>query len=143
MTEKPAFKMKTPLTLELFTDALKAAVEVDCPVSESQEFQGDCPFYIYVAFSGGIDSTVLFDLTHRAIEKIIENGLSFLSKSNQVDEKQVNIRLSCIHVNHNLSDDADSWQTHCQSQCLERNVGFIAKSVYIDTQKMGLEAAAR
>lgn len=75
---------------------------------------------LYVAFSGGLDSTVLLHLA-----------------------RQLSDDITAIHVNHNLSPNADAWQQHCQSLCEQWNVNFIAQSVHITEKGDGLEAEAR
>jgi tRNA(Ile)-lysidine synthase len=58
-----------------------------------------------VAFSGGIDSTVLL---HQLIH--------------QYPREQ----LRAIHVNHDLYPEADAWQAHCQKTCNDFNIPLIA-----------------
>ncbi len=54
----------------------------------------------HVAFSGGVDSTVLLHL---------------LSRLQQQGE--INVLLSAIHVHHGLQQEADRWADHCQKVC--------------------------
>ena len=82
---------------------------------------------IYVAYSGGMDSTILLHLMHKQ--------LSALNQSH---------RLVAIHVNHGLQQQADDWECHCLDYCRNLGVEFKALKVSIDdTRQKGVEAAAR
>ena len=48
----------------------------------------------YVAYSGGLDSTVLLHAMHEA-----------------------KLPIRAIHVNHHLQKQSDDWQQHCEQQC--------------------------
>jgi tRNA(Ile)-lysidine synthase len=78
---------------------------------------------VCVAYSGGIDSTVLLHLVSR------------LTPARQV---------RAVHVNHGLQPQAAAWQAHCAGQCARLGVPFAALAVAVDRQSgQGLEAAAR
>ncbi len=80
---------------------------------------------INIAYSGGIDSTVLL---HAVCE---------LSGASQ------NI-LRAIHINHQIHADAQSWQRHCQQQCDKLNVTFTSVEVDVAPHRAsGIEGAAR
>jgi tRNA(Ile)-lysidine synthase len=79
---------------------------------------------IYVAFSGGSDSSALLYLT-----------------SDLRDEYELNIE--AIHINHNLSNDSKIWEDHCKSICKKLNIPIIVRSVEIKPCGDGLESAAR
>jgi tRNA(Ile)-lysidine synthase len=79
---------------------------------------------IVVAYSGGLDSTVLL---HGVAQLYLAGSIPVVA----------------IHVNHNLSDNANDWQTHCQNVCQRLGVTFIARSVQITSNEKGLEAQAR
>ncbi|QJC33297.1 tRNA lysidine(34) synthetase TilS [Enterobacteriaceae endosymbiont of Donacia clavipes] len=78
---------------------------------------------ILVAYSGGIDSTVL---------------LYNLVKL----RKKYPILLRTIHINHNLNILSNNWSKTCMLQCQKWNVLFIKKDIKI-TQKNNIENYAR
>jgi tRNA(Ile)-lysidine synthase len=78
---------------------------------------------IAVAFSGGVDSTVLLDAAVRVA------GAS---------------RCVALHVHHGLSPHADAWLAHCQAFARERAVKFDARRVEVSRATgVSVEAAAR
>ncbi|MEO0314539.1 MAG: hypothetical protein RI928_995, partial [Pseudomonadota bacterium] len=80
---------------------------------------------IALAFSGGLDSTVLLHLAAAAC-------------------KQRGIKLFAFHIHHGLSPNADHWLAHCEAQAQQVGVGFVAREVQINPHdKLGIEQAAR
>jgi len=79
----------------------------------------------FVAFSGGLDSSILLELAHRYLTEFRQSNVT------------------AIHVHHGLSDHADHWLTHCEQVCQCLNVQLIAKRVVLSSNKKGLEEAAR
>lgn len=78
-----------------------------------------------VAFSGGLDSTVLLNLMHQ-----LQNEIPFY--------------LRAIHVNHGLSEHADDWANFCNQTCIDLNVPINIIPVSVDLSSgIGVEAAAR
>lgn len=78
-----------------------------------------------VAFSGGLDSTVLL---HLAAHYAAAKGFS----------------LFAFHVHHGLRPDADAWLSHCRNACEKVGARFDAQHVHVDlAQKEGVEALAR
>jgi tRNA(Ile)-lysidine synthase len=78
---------------------------------------------IAVAFSGGVDSSVLLDAAVRVA------GAS---------------RCVALHVHHGLSPHADAWLAHCQAFAQERGVEFDARRVEVSRASgVSVEAAAR
>jgi len=77
---------------------------------------------IVIAFSGGMDSTVLL---HAVAER--------------VDDKS---RVLALHVNHGLSVHADEWQRHCETVSIQLGVDYAHRRVSIGSDG-GTEAAAR
>lgn len=78
-----------------------------------------------LAFSGGLDSTVLL---HRLV----------LWRQQQPD-----ISLRAIHIHHGLSPNADAWVSHCQQLCDEWQVPLIVERVQLLDEGNGIEAQAR
>lgn len=64
------------------------------------------PSHIIIGYSGGVDSSVLLDIT-----------------------KDLDIPTIAIYVNHNIHPDALKWQLHCQTICNNANIDFIAHSL--------------
>lgn len=88
---------------------------------------------LLLAFSGGLDSTVLLDIL-----TILRNEQqAILSHSTQP------ITLRAIHIHHGLSKYADYWVYHCEQQCKQRNVPFNVFSVKLSDISEGIEASAR
>ncbi|RZF28351.1 tRNA lysidine(34) synthetase TilS [Paraburkholderia sp. UYCP14C] len=78
---------------------------------------------IAVAFSGGVDSSVLLDAAARVA------GAS---------------RCIALHVHHGLSPNADAWLAHCEAFARERGVEFDARRVDVSRAPgVSIEAAAR
>ncbi|MCX7554984.1 tRNA lysidine(34) synthetase TilS [Marinicella sp. S1101] len=67
----------------------------------------------WVAFSGGVDSTAL---------------LYAVSQIPILKEK-----LTALHINHNIQDDAKAWTEHCQSFCHQLEINLVIESVYPDS----------
>lgn len=74
---------------------------------------------LWVAYSGGIDSTVLLHAANEALRSD---------------------RLGAIHVNHGLSPNADRWEAHCSNIADSLGIRFESRSVLLRGNK---EAAGR
>ncbi|MES2104685.1 MAG: tRNA lysidine(34) synthetase TilS [Pseudomonadota bacterium] len=80
---------------------------------------------IAVAYSGGLDSSVLLQLAQ-----------NFCAARN--------IGLFAFHVHHGISPNADSWLSHCEAEAARCAAVFDARKVQIDpAAKDGIEASAR
>ncbi|MBC3934879.1 tRNA lysidine(34) synthetase TilS [Undibacterium sp. CY7W] len=78
-----------------------------------------------VAYSGGLDSSVLLTLAHAYC-------------------RQHQIPLHAFHVHHGLSPNADDWLAHCEAKCRELGIVFRAARVKVDLSSgLGTEASAR
>lgn len=80
---------------------------------------------LYVAFSGGLDSTALL--------------LALI----QIDALDID-RVTALHVNHRLHKDSDLWQAECKRRCAAWGVRYSTCQLELPTSsKLGVEAAAR
>jgi tRNA(Ile)-lysidine synthase len=80
---------------------------------------------LVVAYSGGVDSSVLF---HAAVSLRDQEGGE----------------LHAVHVHHGLSDNADAWARHCELQCRLSDVNFHLATVKVAQEsRTSLEAQAR
>lgn len=78
-----------------------------------------------LGLSGGLDSVVLLHLLSAA-------------------RAELGVALSCVHVNHQLSPNANAWQDFCVGVCADLGVPLRIERVQIgSTTRLGLEAAAR
>ena len=83
------------------------------------------PKRYWIAFSGGLDSTVLLH--------------AMASCRNDLPAK-----IAAVHIDHCLQSQSQAWQTHCQNICKMLNVSLTNLEVEVDQQSgKGLEAAAR
>ena len=78
-----------------------------------------------VAFSGGLDSTVLLHLL-----VTLRLGGRDLS-------------LRAVHIHHGLSRFADDWAAHCEALCAQWQIPLTLLRVTPDPRQGGVEAAAR
>lgn len=79
---------------------------------------------IAVAYSGGLDSTVLVHLVARFAELH-------------------DIPWFCVHVHHGLSPNADDWLRHCEQICGGLNCELERAYVVVRPNGNGIEASAR
>ena len=91
---------------------------------------------LIVAFSGGLDSSVLLD----RLAVLSARGVSLAGP-----ERVVHPRLLVIHVHHGLQAVADEWPAHCEAFARQRGLTFEGLRVQLDPhwRRKGLEAAAR
>jgi tRNA(Ile)-lysidine synthase len=80
------------------------------------------PITWWLAFSGGLDSSVL-------LHALIELHLP--------------VKLHALYINHQISVNANAWQQHCHSVCEHFGVPFSAVTVTVENTGRGLEDAAR
>lgn len=78
-----------------------------------------------VAFSGGLDSTVLL---HQLV---------------QWRTQRPDVCLRAIHVHHGLSPNADAWVAHCQQVCSRWDVPLSVVHVTLAADGLGIEGQAR
>lgn len=82
---------------------------------------GDCRRWL-VAYSGGLDSTVL------------------LHALAQLEPRPP---LCALHIHHGLQPDADAWQAHCEATCAALGLVCHSLRVQVEADGDGPEAAAR
>ncbi|WP_343192677.1 tRNA lysidine(34) synthetase TilS [Buchnera aphidicola (Taiwanaphis decaspermi)] len=79
---------------------------------------------ILLAYSGGIDSTVLF-------YKLMD--LKKIKK----------IKIRAIHINHQLHKNSIKWANHCFNNCKENSIPITIVKVIPNIKKFGIEGGAR
>jgi tRNA(Ile)-lysidine synthase len=85
----------------------------------------DTPSAVLVAYSGGVDSTVLLHL--------LANDATIRARG-----------LRALHVHHGLQPDADLWSAHCVRVCTELGIDCDIVRVTVEHDSgLGPEAAAR
>ena len=77
---------------------------------------------LYIGYSGGVDSTLLLTLSCRALGP--ENVVA-------------------IHINHQLSENADYWMRHARDECAKLGCKIETRRVDVQSSGSGIEAAAR
>ena len=80
---------------------------------------------LLVAFSGGLDSTVL------------------LHQLARLRESEPQLALRAVHVHHGISPCAESWASHCERVCESLHVPLTVCRVTLGQDGLGLEAQAR
>ncbi|MGI9220251.1 MAG: tRNA lysidine(34) synthetase TilS, partial [Woeseiaceae bacterium] len=89
----------------------------------SQDAQS--PRRYVVAFSGGLDSTVLLHAL-------------------QAGSAQHNVPILAVHIDHGMQAGSERWTEHCSEQAAKLDVEFLGQRVAVDTESgKGREAAAR
>lgn len=86
-----------------------------------EELKLDAQAHFFLAYSGGVDSSVLLHLMNRL-------RLHF------------GFKLTALHVSHNLQADSSKWAEHCAETCEALDVPFKQVSLNLDS---GSEASAR
>ncbi len=87
------------------------------------EQQADIPSRYVIAFSGGLDSTVL---------------------AHALCTAELGVPLVAVHVDHGLQEDSVKWRTHCEAFANSLGVEFQCLTVCVDLDSgKGPEAAAR
>ena len=82
---------------------------------------------MFVAFSGGLDSTVL---------------LHVLNQNKVIQFKKINI--IAVYVDHGLQQDSQAWSKHCADFCRTYSIEYISLNIQVNViARQGLEATAR
>ena len=95
-----------------------------------------------VAFSGGLDSTVLLHSVSNFLQSLRQSDSTLESGMTSLDDVTIP-SLSAIHINHQLQSVSDNWEQHCQSVCDDLSVPLLIKKVAVNADGKGLENAAR
>lgn len=85
---------------------------------------------IWVAYSGGLDSTVLLHLAKQWAE---ENGASLAFEP----------IIKAIHIHHGLSANADDWLRHAEQQSQQLDIELVSEKVLLEGVGDGIELEAR
>ena len=90
---------------------------------------------VCVAFSGGLDSTVLLhSFVRLAAEPDPRSGIP----------RHHHYRVRAIHIDHGLHADSPQWRDHCEREARALQVEFTSARVDVTgIEEVGLEAAAR
>ncbi|HSC67027.1 MAG TPA: tRNA lysidine(34) synthetase TilS [Cellvibrio sp.] len=80
------------------------------------------PAIWWVGFSGGLDSTVLL---------------------HALAQLQLPVHLRALHINHQISPNADHWQAQCADFCTRYSIPFHSEKVRVENSGKGIEDAAR
>lgn len=86
-------------------------------------------YQVLLAYSGGLDSTVLLDIL-TIIREIRKN-------------EHIPLLIRAVHVNHGINQNSNSWLLHCKQQCKIRNISLSTVLVQIVNESEGLESSAR
>lgn len=76
----------------------------------------------WVGFSGGLDSTVLL---------------------HALAQLHLPVHLRALHINHQISPNADVWQAQCANFCARYSISFHTEKVRVENTGKGIEDAAR
>lgn len=79
-----------------------------------------------IAYSGGLDSTVLLHMVTKANQKLATPKT-----------------IVALHINHQLSTYANEWESHCQQIAEALAVEWMSERVDVSVSGKGIEAAAR
>jgi tRNA(Ile)-lysidine synthase len=99
-------------------------LSIDVLAAELDRLPGPPPRALVLAFSGGLDSTVLLHLLA---------GL----------RDRHDLRLRAVHFDHGISPDSRAWAQYCVGACDELGVPLAVERLDIRVDGQGLEAAAR
>lgn len=116
-----------PAAFERALGEIRARVSVSgrgTPGKGGDGSNADQEFAIAVAYSGGLDSSVLLWLA-------------------AAYARQHQVRIEAMHVHHGLSANADDWRVHCERVCRALGVALHVSTVSIRGDGIGIEAAAR
>ncbi|MDY7578633.1 tRNA lysidine(34) synthetase TilS [Herbaspirillum sp. RTI4] len=106
------------------TAALSAPGNSEAPPLPEAAFVARFPV-VAVAYSGGLDSSVLLDIAQSFAQR---HGVTLLA----------------FHIHHGINEQADAWLAHCEQTCAQRGVRFDARRIALhNSEDSGIEEAAR
>ena len=73
---------------------------------------------LWIAFSGGVDSTVLLHAAAKAFERS---------------------QLTVLHINHGMSDNAELWESHCKSAATRLGLRFVGRHISVAGKNLEFE----
>ena len=127
-------------------EAVRAAVTARAGAAPG--FRPDTPAFPWtgvsewwVAFSGGIDSSVLLD----SMACVLDGDRGGDANRDPGRPRIVRTRLAAIHVNHGLHPDAGAWEEHCRRVARSLGIRFEVRRVVVRPGggRGGIESAAR
>lgn len=93
-------------------------VSLDQVIYRLEELDLEPANRLWIAFSGGIDSTVLLHAATRSFERE---------------------RVTVLHINHGLSRNADSWATHCKTVAARLGLAFVEHQISVTGRNLEFE----
>lgn len=124
LTKHPFFVIMSPIIGDIMDT--KNIEHIFCK-QFFEVFSQDDQINIAVAYSGGVDSSVLLYFCN----KVLKN------------EGFKNIKLFAFHVNHGISKNAKDWEMFCRNECLKYGVEFDSRTVSLGRAGKGVECEAR
>ncbi|MFI4853290.1 MAG: tRNA lysidine(34) synthetase TilS [Candidatus Makana argininalis] len=87
--------------------------------------------YVLLAFSGGLDSTVLLNI------------ISYINNKNKFKEENNKTYIRAIYIQHNINNIDNIFLNHCYKECNKLNIKFITDKISINNKSDGIEASFR
>ncbi|MGK2896973.1 MAG: tRNA lysidine(34) synthetase TilS [Candidatus Makana argininalis] len=87
--------------------------------------------YILLAFSGGLDSTVLLNI------------INYINLKNKFKKNNKKIFIRAIYIQHNINNNNNIFLNHCYKECKKLNIKFITDKIIITNISDGIEASFR
>ncbi len=101
-------KRKAQRNNSSFEQIVQTLTELDLPPTRQ----------LWIAYSGGVDSTVLLHAAARAF-----------------DPEQ----LTALHINHGLSENANAWESHCEAIATRLNLPFVVRRICLTGRNLEAE----
>lgn len=101
-----------------FKKAQHSEVSLERVVQSLSELELSSTNRLWIAFSGGVDSTVLLQASAQALDRS---------------------RLAVLHINHGLSSYANSWEAHCEKVAADLGISFVGRRVRVAGKNLEFE----